>query len=110
MRRFPFAAAVCLAVLVFTCAPCGAADLGDDALMRELCKKFVAENPQYEIVGVGSWIQGNYRPGHSDHDMRLILKDSANISADDMAASWGEAQRKFAEMGRKELGDNALMH
>ena len=106
MRRFLFAFA-CLATLVFTCAPCGAADMGDDALMRELCKKFVAENPQYEIVGLGSWIQGNYRPGHSDHDMRLILKDSANMSADDMAASWGEAQRKFAEMGRKELGDKA---
>ena len=56
---------------------------------------------------MGSWIQGNYRPGQNDHDMRLILKDSANMSADDMAASWGEAQRKLAELGRKALGDKA---
>ncbi len=46
MRRFSLAVAACLATFIFTCAPCIAANAGDDALMRELCKKFVAENPQ----------------------------------------------------------------
>ena len=56
MRRF-LLAAVCLTALVLVCSPCAAAEkLPDNIRLQELCKKFVAQNPQYEIVGLGSWI------------------------------------------------------
>lgn len=50
-----------------------------------------------QIVGVGSWVSGqNYKPGVSDHDLRLVLPP--NTTPEQAKAIWLEARQKLKDL------------
>jgi len=73
--------------------------------MQEVVRRFVLETG-YQIIGVGSWITGTgYQPGHSDHDMRLLLP--RGTSPQEAQRAWATAQQRLREMIKQEFGEQA---
>ncbi|MBZ0130839.1 MAG: hypothetical protein K8F59_17210 [Rhodobacteraceae bacterium] len=66
---------------------------GEHLLVRQVLEKFVKETG-LQIVGVGSWVTGeNYKPGVSDHDLRLVLPEGT--SPEKARQIWVEAREKL---------------
>jgi len=83
----------------------GAQDAAIAMRMQEVLKRFVQETG-YQVIGVGSWISGaGYRPGSSDHDMRLLMP--RGTSTEVANRTWAEAQGRLRELIQAEFGKQA---
>jgi hypothetical protein len=100
---------VILPVVLCALAPLAAtpagAQLPDNLRMQNVIRQVVKGNG-YEVVGLGSWIKGSYKPGKSDHDLRLIISGT-NLNPQQQLAAWQEARAKLVEAVRNEFGDEA---
>ena len=75
----------------------------DAKLMREVVEEFVQTSGR-EILGVGSWIKGNYGSG-SDHDMRLVLPEGT--SPKQAAALWKNSRATLNRLISEKFKDQA---
>lgn len=81
-----------------------AQDLPTNLRMQNVVKEFVARGGA-DVVGMGSWIRGNYGELISDHDMRLVMPQGTSESR--AIEAWQQAKDDLARLIRSEFGDDA---
>lgn len=91
-----------VATILAGARPAGAAvDAQTPDRVMKVLRDYVAANPDHQLVGVGSWIRGGYRPGFSDHDIRLLVP--AGTGDDAARAAWGAARRDIIQRLTREF-------
>lgn len=78
--------------------------LADNLRMQKVVRQFVKETGR-EVVGVGSWINGAYRVGFSDHDLRIVMPQGTAEA--DAARAWQESQARLKVLIQEEFGPQA---
>jgi hypothetical protein len=74
----------------------------DNVRMLSAVKSWVAETGN-QVIALGSWVSGgSYKPGSSDHDMRLIVP--AGTPPADAAKRWKTARAGLEAAIRREFG------
>lgn len=94
-----------VAVITLTLWSAGgiAAAQGDAARVMRAVKGWVAATGE-QLIAVGSWVGSgaSYKPGESDHDLRLVLPNGTKPA--EAAAKWRTAREGLATALRNEFG------